>query len=193
MPPTIHAAATGPVPNRCSWMVSPRTRPKAAAGMNARTQREEGAAPGRVAAGDALQHVDESTPVETDDREDRADLDDHGVRLGDVARRVGLADVEQLFGHGEVPGRADREVLGDPFDDAEHDRLRDRQLVRGGMVVPSPALARPRHAATTRPAARITPTTTAATRTRRGTGGASWFAWGATLPAPTHTAGNPLP
>ena len=62
-----------------------------------------------------LQHleVEEAIPVEDDDGEDGAELDDDLEALEELR----LLDAERVTREDEVRGRGDREELGDPFDD----------------------------------------------------------------------------
>ena len=70
-----------------------------------------------VALEQPFEHRPEGAPVEDDDREDRAQLDD------DVERRPLLrVEAEQLGGEDQVAGRGDRQEFGDALDDAEDDR-----------------------------------------------------------------------
>ena len=64
----------------------------------------------------------EGAPVEHDHGQDRAQLDDHvegRPLLGTVA--------EQLGGEDQVPGRGDRQELGQSLDDAEQDRSQNQR------------------------------------------------------------------
>ena len=71
----------------------------------------------RVALQHPFEHRPEGAPVEDDDRQDRAQLDD------DVERRPFLGvEAEQFGGENQVPGRGNRQELGDALDDAEDDR-----------------------------------------------------------------------
>jgi hypothetical protein len=75
----------------------------------------------RLAAQQAEEDRPEGPPVEHDDGEDRAELDD------DVEHRPLLRIVaEQLRGQDQVTGRGDRDELGDTLDDAEQDDRQDR-------------------------------------------------------------------
>ena len=62
------------------------------------------------------QHLPEGPPVEDDDGEDGARLD------GDVEHRPFVRlEAQQLGGEDQVAGRRDRQIFGDPLDDAEDD------------------------------------------------------------------------
>ena len=83
----------------------------------------------------ALQDRHDPLPVEDEHGEDGAELDGDGVGVGGVLGGVGVADAEDALGDEQVPGRADRQVLGDALDHAEHDRLPRRHLrIRRGDV-----------------------------------------------------------
>ena len=71
----------------------------------------------RILAKHAFEYGPECTPVEHDDREDRAKLDD------DVECRPLLrVEAEQLGGKDQMACRRDRQEFGHPLDDAEDDR-----------------------------------------------------------------------
>ena len=152
-----------------------------------------------VLADEALEHRHDALPVEDEHGEDGAELDGDGVGVGGVLGGVGVADAEDALGDEQVAGRADRQVLGDALDDAEHDRLpgghlRSRRRRRrsgrrrrastvvtastvwprgGGVVVVVWAWARAASRAVTPHAARSATSTTAAARRtspRRGRG-----------------------
>jgi hypothetical protein len=76
-----------------------------------------GRMPGRVDEGQ------DAAPVEHEHGGDGAELHHHEVRVDGVA-----VQVEQAGDHREMTGRADRQELGEAFDEAEDDALEERQL-----------------------------------------------------------------
>ena len=129
MPPTIHAAMTGPTPNRWSLIALSNATPTTAAGTNAitsatSTRRPSASRPTSPAA-IARSRAKYST---TTARIAPAWIVIVYVSAASSVASV-VADVEQLLRHEQVAGRGDRQVLGDAFDDAEHDRL-DRRSAR---------------------------------------------------------------
>ncbi len=85
-------------------------------------QAAEQLSPVDVAADDAARELTESAPIEHDDGKDRADLDRDRIGVGG-GLGVTFAEAEQTLGHQEVTGGGHREVLGEPLDRPEHDRL----------------------------------------------------------------------
>ena len=117
MPPRMKATATtSALPSSASILLI-RRKPRIAEGRKPirmlRTNRHDTG----LALEHSFEHRPESAPVEDDDGEDRAQLDD------DVERRPLLRiEAEQLGGEDQVAGRGDREEFGDALDDAEDDR-----------------------------------------------------------------------
>src|SRR6185437_13476138 len=68
----------------------------------------------RIPLEQAFEHRPESPPVEDDDGEDRAQLDDDVERLP-----LGGVEAQKLGGEDQVAGRGDGQELGDALDDAE--------------------------------------------------------------------------
>jgi hypothetical protein len=67
-----------------------------------------------VALEQAFEHRPEGAPVEDDDRQDRAELND------DVERRPFVrVEPEQVGGEDQMAGRGDGQEFGDALDDAE--------------------------------------------------------------------------
>ncbi len=72
----------------------------------------------------------ESSPVQHDDREDRADLNGDRIRVGGQFA-VAVAEVEEPLDDEQVPGRRHGQVLGEPLDAAQDDRLERRERALG--------------------------------------------------------------
>jgi hypothetical protein len=77
----------------------------------------------RVAAGDAPHHAPKAARVEHEDGEDGAKLDDDDVGVCGVLAFDGVREAERMGRQQEMPGGADREVLGDALDDPQYDRI----------------------------------------------------------------------
>ena len=131
-PPTIHAAITGPTPNSWSLIALSSATPTTAAGTNAIASATSTRRPFVVAADETRRHRLRARPKYSTTT---ARIAPAWIVIAYVSAasfgRVGVADAEQLLRHEQVTGRGDRQVLGDAFDDAEHDGLRRGQLVRG--------------------------------------------------------------
>ncbi len=69
-------------------------------------------------------HAEETGPVEPDDGEDGAQLDEDLERLGALA-----SEAEEVAGHDQVPGGGDRNEFGDAFDQSEEGRLEEQHRV----------------------------------------------------------------
>ena len=129
-PPTIHAAMTGPTPNNSS-LIALRTRPRRPRPARTRSTTATKEAPpvGRR----ARRVRPPSTQRRAKYRTTTARIAPAWIVIAYVsaASLVAsvVADVEQVLGDEQVAGRGDRQVLGDAFDDAEHDRLHRCQLV----------------------------------------------------------------
>ena len=82
---------------------------------------------------EAADHLEHAGPVEAEDREDGAALDDdvEGIR-GAFARRV--IEAQQARGDDEVSGRGDRQVLGDALDESQDDRLPPLHAERSSAI-----------------------------------------------------------
>ena len=85
-----------------------------------------------VAAGESGEQDADALAIQDEHREDRARLDDDHVGVSGVLGGRGLANIEYPIGHHEMPGRADRQILGEAFDDAEDDRIAVRQASGDG-------------------------------------------------------------
>ena len=102
-----------------------------AVGTKPRTQRDEERDARLLHRHETRRPLPEEAPVLHDDREDRAELDDDVERVGPLPLQA-----EQAAHEDEVPGRRDRQVLGDAFDDAE-----DRRVERVHCALETPRIA----------------------------------------------------
>ena len=88
-----------------------------------------------VASQDAAQDRHEAAPVQDDDCHDGAELDGDGVGVSGCLQLGIVGDAEQVLGEQKMPRGADRQVLGDAFDNAEDDGVdRAERLGFGGFV-----------------------------------------------------------
>jgi len=88
-----------------------------------------------VATDESGRHRLQTRVIEHDDGKDGASLDRDRVRVGRVLGRVGVADAEQLLRHEQVPGRRDRQELGESLDDSQDRRL--DKLVQAPLLAPA--------------------------------------------------------
>ncbi len=127
MPPTISATATTSAwpssASICLWSAKP-----IAAGRQEGEQDVADEAPRQaVAPRHAGDDGRERPPVEHDDREDRAELDDDVEQLPAVG-----VEAEQAAGEDQVPGRRHGQELGHALDDAEDDDVEQAVAGAGG-------------------------------------------------------------
>jgi hypothetical protein len=100
-----------------------------AEGQERDEQSDEHPPAGVAAPDDAEQNVGDPLPVEDQDGQDGAELDDDGVRIDRRLRRLRRAEVEELARDDEMAGGTDREVLRDALHETEGHCVECAQLL----------------------------------------------------------------